>query len=324
MSEQDHEQDHDPDQDDRTAGVLVGTATGDALGAGYEFEVPPRGPVGMIGGGLGPFAPGEWTDDTAMAVAVAEVLATGRLDLPAIGERFLAWYRADPPDAGNLTRAVLGPARSGAELPLIAARVFAERPRGAAGNGALMRTAAVALAHPGDLEGLAVTARAVAELTHADPLAGDACVLWCVAIDRARHQDRLDGVHDGLELLPPARRARWREWLLEAETAPSARFTPNGFTVTALQAAYAAVCQTPIPAGAPGDHLAAALVAAVRIGDDTDTVAAIAGGLLGARWGAGAIPPVWREVLHGWPGLDADGLTALALRVARTAPGPRR
>ena len=314
---------HD-DQDDRTAGVLVGTATGDALGAGYEFEVPPQGPVGMIGGGLGPFAPGEWTDDTAMAIAVAQVLATGRLDLPAIGERFLDWYRADPPDAGNLTRAVLGPARTGAELPAIAARVFAERPRGAAGNGALMRTAAVALAHPGDVEALASTARAVAELTHADPLAGDACVLWCVAIDRARFEDRLDGVHDGLELLPTSRRARWREWLGAAETDPPASFTPNGFTVTALQAAHAAVHHTPIPVDAPAGHLAAALTAAVRIGDDTDTVAAIAGGLLGARWGASAVPGAWREVLHGWPGLDADGLTELAREVAGTASGPPR
>jgi len=53
-------------QRDRAAGVLLATAAGDALGAGYEFNAPMPAdrPVGMIGGGLGPFAPGEWTDDT--------------------------------------------------------------------------------------------------------------------------------------------------------------------------------------------------------------------------------------------------------------------
>jgi hypothetical protein len=70
---------------------------------------------------------------------------------------------------------------------------------------------------------------------------------------------------------------------------------PNGFVVTALQAAYAAIRQTPVPADDPARHLQDALVAAVRIGHDTDTVAAIAGGLLGARWGASAVPATWRE-----------------------------
>jgi ADP-ribosyl-[dinitrogen reductase] hydrolase len=63
-------------QQDRMAGTLLGMAAGDALGAGYEFEKSPRGEIGMIGGGLGDFAPGEWTDDTSMAVCIAQVTAT--------------------------------------------------------------------------------------------------------------------------------------------------------------------------------------------------------------------------------------------------------
>ena len=63
---------------DRACGVLLAAACGDALGAGYEFgSAALDGPPGMIGGGLGGFAPGEWTDDTAQAVAIAEVAATG-------------------------------------------------------------------------------------------------------------------------------------------------------------------------------------------------------------------------------------------------------
>ena len=68
-----------PAQLDRAVGVLLGTAAGDALGAPYEFG-PPRGPeleVAMVGGGSFGWEPGEWTDDTSMAIAIAEVAATG-------------------------------------------------------------------------------------------------------------------------------------------------------------------------------------------------------------------------------------------------------
>ncbi|MFP4234593.1 MAG: ADP-ribosylglycohydrolase family protein, partial [Nitriliruptoraceae bacterium] len=183
-------------------------------------------------------------------------------------------------------------------------------------NGALMRTAPVALAHLGDDAAIARAAREVAALTHADPLAGDSCVLWCVAIDRAVREGRLDGITDGLAAIDRSRRARWAAALEDAVTRPPGGFAPNGFTVTALQAAYAAVAQTPVPAGEPARHLPDALDAAVRIGDDTDTVAAIAGSLLGARWGAAAIPEAWRQMLHGWPGLRASDLARLALRTA--------
>jgi ADP-ribosyl-[dinitrogen reductase] hydrolase len=68
-----------PAQLDRAVGVLLGTAAGDALGAAYEFG-PPRSPeleVAMVGGGSFGWEPGEWTDDSAMAIAVAEAAATG-------------------------------------------------------------------------------------------------------------------------------------------------------------------------------------------------------------------------------------------------------
>ena len=86
-------------------------------------------------------------------------------------------------------------------------------------------------------------------------------------------------------------------------------FTNNGWVVEALQGAWSAITTTPIPQDDPAtgvfraDHLRLALDAAVRGGDDTDTVAAIAGGLLGAVYGASAVPAEWRRVLHGWPGL---------------------
>ncbi len=84
-----------------------------------------------------------------------------------------------------------------------------------------------------------------------------------------------------------------------------------------------AIATTPIPQDDPAtgvfrvDHLRLVLDAAVRGGGDTDTVAAIAGGLLGAAYGASAVPAEWRRMLHGWPGLATRGLVALGTRIMK-------
>lgn len=300
---------------DRVAGVALGGAVGDALGAGYEFQDRPGPHIDMIGGGPFGVAPGEWTDDTAMANAILRVVATGTVDLEAIGAGFLEWHGGRPKDVGNQTRAVLGPGaqRGAAALTELAATHFADNPRASAGNGSLMRTGPVVLAHLGDDDAIARSARAISDLTHADPLAGDACVLWCIAIDRAVREQRLDGIDDGLALLPAERRSHWRDLLHAARTDAPASFTPNGFVVSALQAALSAIHHTPIPTDEPARHLRDALVAAVRIGNDTDTVAAIAGALLGARWGSSAVPLRWRAMLHGWPGWTAEDVVRHAI-----------
>ena len=252
------------------------------------------------------FDPGEWTDDTSQAVVIAEVAATGvelRLTaaLDAVGDGLLAWYRAGAPGAGATTKSVLAEARRGADLGQ-AARAHFEQTRLGGSNGALMRTAPVALAALGDDAALVESAMAVAALTHADPVAGEACVVWCVAIDRAINQDRLDGAWDALLLLSPEVRERWSRWLDEAAIHLAITFKPNGYAPRCLQAALAAILQT------PGSGLMDSIVAAVRVGDDTDTVAVVAGALLGARWGATAIPGSWRRMLHDRWGRTADDL----------------
>jgi ADP-ribosylglycohydrolase len=191
-----------------------------------------------------------------------------------------------------------------------------------AGNGSLMRTAPVALAYLDDEAALVEAARAVSDLTHHDPEAGDACVLWCCAI----HHAILTGVLDariGLQHIDSDRRDRWASRLDVAEGSQPSDFTNNGWVVQALQGAWSAIATTPVPQddSAGGvfrvDHLRLALDAAVRGGGDTDTVAAIAGGLLGAAYGASAVPAEWRRVLHGWPGLRARDLVELASAITR-------
>jgi len=84
--------------------------------------------------------------------------------------------------------------------------------------------------------------------------------------------------------------------------------------VHALQTAWWAIIRA---AARDCTHLQQALELCVRAGHDTDTTAAIAGGLLSARWGASAVPQRWRRMLHGWPGMTARDLVALAVLTAR-------
>lgn len=318
-------------QVDRAAGVLLATACGDALGAGYEFgpPVPPGTPILMNGGGGFGWAPGEWTDDTSMAIAIAEITARGRdlrtpAALDAIVARWVEWSR-NAKDVGIQTRSVLGSVRRDptAQAATAAARALHERTGRSGGNGSLMRTAPVALTYLDDPDALVEAAHAVSALTHHDRQAGEACALWCLAIRHAVLHGTFDGLRLALDHLPADRAAVWADRLDEAEAHPPAYFEKNGWVVQALQGAWSAIYRTPIPPADPAagrfpeQHLQLALEAAVAGGRDTDTVAAIAGALLGARWGASAVPGAWRRIVHGWPGLRARDLIHLAVLTAR-------
>ncbi len=321
-------------QRDRACGVLLATAAGDALGAGYEFgpPLPDNAPVAMRGGGACNWAPGEWTDDTAMAIAIAEVAGTGA-DLRSVDAqdrivaRWVGWSRTAP-DVGIQTSQVLGRVLAGgvsgaAAAALAASADLHERTGRTAGNGSLMRTAPVALAYLDDPDGLAEAAMAVSALTHFDRSAGEACVLWCLAIRHAILTGELDP-RAGLEYVPAEQRGVWAERLDAAERLRPSDFSNNGWVVEALQAAWCAIVRTPcsVPGRdwkegvSPTDRLRMGLEIAVRGGRDADTVAAIAGGLLGAAFGASAVPEDWRSAVHGWPGYHAPDLIRLASEIA--------
>lgn len=188
-------------QRDRAAGVLVATAAGDALGAGYEFGPPLSDdqPVHMAGGGSFDWAPGEWTDDTSMALVIAQVAAENA-DLrhtaaeDAIARGWVAWAEQSK-DVGNQTRAVFGDAEHAAkadeEEAVTAAHLLAaserhhQRAGRSAGNGSLMRTAPVALAYLHDEAGLIAATTRLSKMTHWEVDADEACVLWCLAIRHA-------------------------------------------------------------------------------------------------------------------------------------------
>ena len=296
-------------QNDRAVGVLVGQAAGDALGVPYEYgSAALDGEPQMMGGGLGRIAPGQWSDDTEMAICIAEVAATGadlrsEQALEQIAQGFLRWYAAGPPDVGIQTRHVLSRTKQlGVRKMLRVSEELHASTGRTAGNGSLMRTGPVALGHLGDPEAIAEAARTVSSLTHFDPRAGEACVLWCLAIDHAVRHGELD-VRVGL---PHVDRDFWLPLLDEAEQVePSYYAHNNGWVVAALLGAWSAIART--------DGLVPGLHAAVAGGGDTDTVAAIAGQLLGARYGASAVPARYRRRLNGWPGMRVRDLHRLAL-----------
>ncbi|WP_144720151.1 ADP-ribosylglycohydrolase family protein [Agrococcus jejuensis] len=287
---------------DRALGAILGSATGDALGAPYEFQppLPSDNAVVMRAGGAFDWELGEWTDDTSMAVPILRALADGRelTDESTLDLLVATWagWAAGAKDVGNQIRAVLGSVEAPtAASARAAARAIHDRTGRSGGNGSLMRTGPVALAYLGDDrdDQLATAARAISDLTHFDPETGDASVLWSLAIRHAIRAGEID-VHRGIRHVPFERRETWLARLDEAERLMPWDFPQNGWVVHALQAAWSAIRHA--------ESLERRLVLAVRCGNDTDTVAAIAGALAGAAAGASNISDAWRRELHGWAG----------------------
>ncbi|MGH3653097.1 ADP-ribosylglycohydrolase family protein [Glutamicibacter sp.] len=313
---------HSVQVQDRICGVLTGMSAGDALGAGYEFNapMPESAKISMIGGGLGDFAPGEWTDDTSMAIVIAQGLlgSNGKLDGAASDYMVREWakWATNAPDVGNQTRAVLayaqqvasayGRAEPSTEDALAGSEQIHRRTGRSGGNGSLMRTAPVALAYLSEPPAAAFeAAAAISRLTHFDDEAAEACGLWTVAIQHAVLTGELE-VRRGLALLEPGRAQSWEQRIRQAENHLPRDFSKNGWVVEAFQGAWSAIATAETEDGKL--RLVPVLEAAVRGGVDTDTVAAIAGSLIGAASGLKSIPEKWVDMVHGWPGLRMEHL----------------
>ncbi|PJF01614.1 ribosylglycohydrolase [Streptomyces carminius] len=312
----------------RAAGAVVGSVVGDALGAPFEFgpagafsaRFPhPGGAPGdgdeMCGGGG--WDPGEATDDTQMAVLTAEsLLERGGLDPADLFDRFRRWAVSDPKDIGIQTETVLT-----GGLPWDrAAAAHAETTLYAAGNGALMRAATSAVYFaPAGREATMDAARRLSALTHGDPAAWEGTAvlheLVRLALDGT---DPLGHLPDVLAALRPEHRERYAAVLAPAWH-PGEATEPNGAVWPCLGSAVWALRTT--------SSYEDAVRAAVDLGGDTDTVAAVTGTLAGAVHGLSAIPARWTGPLHvplpGFGGrvLRLPDLLALAERLAAGGRG---
>jgi len=289
---------------DRAVGALLGLAAGDAVGTTLEFKSPGSfAPIDdMVGGGPFALRPGQWTDDTSMALCLAEsILDRSGLDPADQLRRYLLWkdegYLSSTGtcfDIGNTTRAALERfRRTGATVddPVI---------DGAAANGSLMRLAAVPIRYHADVEAAAEASAESSRTTHGAARPVDACRVLG-AMTAALIAGRPAGevltpdfwtfgpLHPAVEAVA---RGSWQR-----RQPPEIR--GSGYSVAALEAALWAVD------GA--SSFAEAVLRAANLGDDADTTAAIAGQLAGARWGASGIPGRWRDLIT-----SADRIVSLA------------
>jgi ADP-ribosyl-[dinitrogen reductase] hydrolase len=314
-----------PAQRERAIGLIVGAAVGDALGAPFEFLAggtyrrafpTPRltGTGEMVGGGSFGWAPGEFTDDTQMAVVLAErLIADGTYDPDRLWDGWRRWAR-DASDVGNTTaRALSASDWRDASHPDV---------RWTAGNGTLMRCFPLALAY---LDASDEVARAVtlhhSALTHPHPDAGAGTWLAVAAMRAAvRGADPWVALESALEGLPPESRDTYAPILDEAWT-PGGDGLRNVTVWGCLAQAVWAVRST--------DSYEDAVVAAVDRGDDADTVACVTGALAGAVHGIQAIPSRWATHVHGHVTLGEgtrtyrlEDLQALALRLVGASVAP--
>ncbi|MFE1585310.1 ADP-ribosylglycohydrolase family protein [Streptomyces sp. NPDC058737] len=282
----------------RAAGAVVGSAVGDALGGPFEFgpqgAFSARFPTPGVGGemcGGGGWDPGEATDDTQMAVLVAESLLEQKgLDLPDIFGRFQRWAASEPKDIGLQTEDVL---TNGMPWDLAAAIHFQVNRR-AAGNGSLMRasTSAVYFAGAGQ-QATMDAARRIAALTHGDRAAWEGTAIFHelvrLVLDGRTGPLTLSTLDDILALVHPDHRGRYAT-VLSPDWHPDRATEFNGAVWPCLGSAVWALRTT--------TSFEDALRAAIDLGGDTDTVAAVTGGLAGAYYGLDAIPARWTEPLH--------------------------
>src|SRR4051794_9948580 len=284
----------------RVAGALIGSAVGDALGAPFEsgppgrfsarFPAPARGvATEMCGGGSPPREPGEFTDDTQLGLLLATSLVErGGLDDADVFARFVTWARAEPPDIGTQTRAVLLSARP---WDAAAAEHFAADGH-AAGNGSLMRATPAAIWFSRTFRETTMhAARRISALTHGDPAAGEGCAVFAelirVALDGG---DPLAAIPGALAAVADEHRDHWAAVLAPDWTPDRATESNRAVWPTLGQAVWAL---------RRGRDFPEVLRLVIDLGGDTDTVAAVAGGLAGAVYGVTGIPMRWASAVHG-------------------------
>ena len=282
--------DIEPDLD-RCRGALLGLAIGDALGATVEFMPPGtfEPMIEILGGGPHGLMPGEWTDDTSMALCLAESLiectgfnAEDQLD------RYVRWWKNGHLsstgicfDIGITTKAAL--------------EKFQEtgQPSGltspdTAGNGSIMRLAAVPIFYANSMDDAVMFAAQSSATTHAAEEAVDACRYMAAVMVRALWGSEKE------EVLAPALTGELSGNVNRVAFGSFRIFNPpqirgSGYVVESLEAALWAFHNT--------DNFADGARMAVNLGDDADTTGAVYGQIAGAFYGQSGIPRHWVDTL---------------------------
>jgi ADP-ribosyl-[dinitrogen reductase] hydrolase len=282
---------------ERARGCAVGAAVGDALGMPLEFgsrRAPDRMVREMRSGRL---PAGTFTDDTEMALALAESLLASALqglpdrplDPADLAARFVAWYEAGPEDIGYQTRMVLHEISRGAQWDQ-ASKLIQRAYPDSAGNGSVMRCWPVALARWNQMERLIAESRLQSEVTHRHP----ECVAGCAFVNVTIYKllrglpcaEAIAQAVDEVELPEPLQDA-----IRAAPSKSREQLLNSGWVRHTIESTVWGLLTTA--------SFEEAVLQVANLGGDADSAAAVTGAVAGAAYELEAIPQDWREPLQG-------------------------
>lgn len=302
---------------EKARGALMGLAVGDALGTTLEFKRPGSfDPLtDMVGGGPFALRPGEWTDDTSMALCLAEsFVERGGFDASDQMERYVRWFRHGHYSVtGKCFDIGVTTSRALTRFEETGDPYSGSTDGNTAGNGSIMRLAPVPVAYARDPATAVRLAGESSRTTHGAPNCVAACrYLAGVIVGALAGVDKATLLSDRYAPFPGA-------WLEEPLTpaiyeVAAGSFTHkrppeirgSGYVVESLEAALWAFHST--------DSFEEGALAAVNLGDDADTTGAVYGQVAGAYYGVSGIPARWLELLAMRDEIEhlADGLLALS------------
>ena len=299
---------------DDARGALLGLACGDALGRPVEFMSPVQieqkyGRVtDFLGDGSHHQPAGTVTDDTNLALyLIGSLLRNNGFDMDDYAEQIVKWFESGPFDIGSTTLSSIDKLRLGVDPREAGHQTVDERGEyRSAGNGSIMRCAPLAIAYPDDLDKLQEVSRKSSEITHADPR----CTHGCAALNLVL-ASIIRGYEDPLEIaleeLSPEAPNELIDVLENIDNVEPDELSNGGYVLDTLE--------TALYIGLNAEHPEDALIEAVNRGDDADTVGAVTGAIVGARFGDGkrltqyahkpnnAFPSRWEDNIR----LDLDG-----------------
>jgi ADP-ribosyl-[dinitrogen reductase] hydrolase len=277
--------------------MLVGLAVGDALGAAVEFKPPGSFPLvtGYRGGGPHRLEAGEWTDDTSMALALADSIATAGWDLNDQARRYVDWWQHGQYSVNNRCFDIgIATSRALAKFQKHQDATRSGDPaENASGNGSIMRLAPVPIhfrhLFPDDIESLSRMAEESSLTTHASEQCLSACRYMALVLTGLIHGEDRDCVLSAdWEPLGKLKAIKPLHPLIEKvadgsfKTKEPPEIQGSGWVVKSLEAALWAFHNA--------SSFEEAVLKAVNLGDDADTTGAVTGQLAGAFWGETGIP----------------------------------
>ena len=301
----------DPQLVSRARGALLGLVAGNQLGVPTERLGTAAAIRKAFPNGIRDLAPppknSPYDDDAAMTLLLGEsLLASNGFDAADVARRWVKWMKVDGRGIGLTTKRALTLIDRGKE-PFEAGRLaYQENPSRSAGNGSVMRCLPVALRYHDEIERLIRVSSQQAAITHAD----ERCTWAAAAVNLAARELLYGNIYFIDEVLHrigdraprPLREAIHRVPREGESDLPIAVEGEAGYVVHCVEIAFWFVTHD--------RTLEEALIFLAQAGGDTDTNAAVAGALLGARYGEAGLPPQWVEQITG-----AQGIAQLAERL---------